>query len=116
MFQRHDKVTIGGILELSAWWTCRLILMGSPDPIPPKPSQWGAFLSKLGGRVGDLAVEFIGTFLAIGGIALADLLVKCWLGDEKTFFDIIPVQWVFYFGHVALVGRLIYRIFVPEKE
>jgi hypothetical protein len=90
--------------------------MGSPDQIPPKPSQWNSFISRLGGRIGDLAVEFIGTFLAIGGIALADLLVKWWVGEGKKFFDIIPVQWVFDFGHVALVGRLIYRIFVPGKE
>jgi len=38
------------------------------------------------------------------------------LGTEKKFFDIIPVQWVFDAAHVSLVGRLIYRIFVPEKE
>jgi hypothetical protein len=82
----------------------------------PKTITLGLIHFEARGASRDLAVEFIGTFLAIGGIALADLLVKWWLGGEKKFFDIIPVQWVFDFGHISLVGRLIYRIFVPEKE
>jgi hypothetical protein len=79
---------------------------------PPKRS----FLSKLGGRVGDLIVEFVGTFVAIGGIALADLLVKWWVGEDKKFFGRVPVQWVFDLCHICVMGRLIWRIFVPEKE
>ena len=90
--------------------------MAAPDPIAPKPAAWQAFLSRLGGRVGDLVIEFVGTFVAIGGIALADLLVKWWLGDDKKFFGVIPVQWVFDVGHLCMIGRLIYRIFIPERK
>jgi hypothetical protein len=96
-----------------------------PSDLPPnydpeeeqdhEPSPWEKFLSKLGGRVGDLIIEFVGTFVAIGGIAVADLLVKWWLGEEK-FFGLIPVQWVFDLGHICVVGRLIWRIFFPEKD
>jgi len=63
-----------------------------------------------------LAIEFISTFFAIGGITLADLAVKYWVGEDKKFFSVIPVQWVFDFGHISLVGRLIWRIFFPEKD
>jgi hypothetical protein len=86
--------------------------MAKPPPAPQKPT----FVSRLSGRVGDLAIEFIATFVAIGGIALADLLVKWWLGEDKKFFGQIPVQWVFDLAHICMVGRLIYRILVPEKE
>jgi hypothetical protein len=81
---------------------------------PTKPKE--PFLTKLEGRVSDLAIEFIATFVAIGGIALADLLVKWWLGADKKFFGQIPVQWVFDLAHICLIARLIWRIFVPEKE
>lgn len=90
--------------------------MVPPDPSPadaPPPQK--SFGSKLGGRVQDLVIEFVGTFLAIGGIALADLLVRWWLGEEK-FFGIVPVQWVFDLCHICVMGRLIWRIFFPEKE
>jgi hypothetical protein len=90
--------------------------MGSPASSPPEPSKWESFILRLGSRVGDLVVEFVGTFVAIGGIALADFLVKWLVGEDKKFFGIIPVQWIFDFGDIALVGRLIYRIFFPEKE
>jgi hypothetical protein len=83
----------------------------SPETQIPK----APFLTRLGGRVGDLAIEFIGTIVAIGGIALADLLVKWWLGADKKFFDRIPVQWVFDLCHICVMGRLIWRIFRPEK-
>jgi len=89
--------------------------MGLPAPNPPKPPQWNSFILKLGGRVGDLVVEFVGTFVAIAGIALADFLVKWWMGEDKKFFGLIPVQWVFDVGHILIVGRLIYRIFFPEE-
>jgi hypothetical protein len=84
--------------------------------VKPAMAHKRTFLSRLGGRVGDLSIEFIATFVAIGGIALADLLVKWWLGEDKKFFGQIPVQWVFDLAHICLIGRLIYRIFVPEKE
>jgi hypothetical protein len=42
----------------------------------------------MGGRVGDLAIEFIATFVAIAGIALADLLLKWWLGEGKKFLGL----------------------------
>jgi hypothetical protein len=90
--------------------------MVPPDPSPadaPPPQK--SFGSKLGGRVQDLVIEFVGTFLAIGGIALADLLVRWWLGEEK-FFGIVPVQWVFDLCHICVMGRLIWRSFFPEKE
>jgi hypothetical protein len=86
--------------------------MASPASQEPRAS----FLSRLGGRVGDLAIEFIATFVAIAGIALADLLVKWWLGADKKFFGEIPVQWVFDLCHICLIGRLIWRIFFPEKN
>jgi hypothetical protein len=54
--------------------------------------------------------------LAIGGIALADLLVKWWFGAEKKFFSLIPVQWVFDACHICVMGRLIWRIFFPDKN
>jgi len=55
--------------------------------VPQTPQEPKAsFFSRLGGRVGDLAIEFIATFFAIAGIALADLLVKWWLGADKKFF------------------------------
>lgn len=88
-------------------------LRDAPTPDPPVPKK--PFLSKLGGRVGDLAIEFIATFVAIAGIALADLLLKWWLGEGKKFLGLIPVQWVFDLGHICLIGRLIWRIFFPEK-
>jgi hypothetical protein len=66
--------------------------------------------------VGDMAIEFICTFVAIAGIAIADLLVKWWLGANKKFLDIIPVQWVFDLCHMCVMGLLIYRIFVPDRE
>ena len=85
--------------------------------VPQTPQEPKAsFFSRLGGRVGDLAIEFIATFFAIAGIALADLLVKWWLGAEKKFFGQIPVQWVFDLCHICLVGRLIWRIFFPEAN
>jgi hypothetical protein len=84
--------------------------------IPPMEPKKVSFFSRLGKRVGDLSIEFIATFVAIGGIALADFLVKSWVGDDKKFFDKIPVQWVFDLGHVCLIGRLIWRIFFPEKD
>jgi hypothetical protein len=60
--------------------------MGLPDAPTPDPSvPKKPFLSRLGGRVGDLAIEFIATFVAIAGIALADLLLKWWLGRVKSF-------------------------------
>lgn len=91
--------------------------MGPPDaPTPDAPVPKKPFHSKIGGRVGDLAIEFIATFVAIAGIALADLLLKWWLGEDKKFFGLIPVQWVFDLGHICLIGRLIWRIFFPEKE
>jgi hypothetical protein len=90
--------------------------MAAPDPSPVPPLERKSFLSRLGERVGDLAIEFIATFVAIGGIAFADFLVKWWVGQDKKFFDRIPVAWVFDVGHVSLVGRLIYRIFFPEKS
>ena len=74
--------------------------MASPqlNPEPPKKTFW----AKLGSRLGDLAIEFIGTFVAIGGIAIADKLLEWWLGKDKKFFDFIPVQYVFDVGHVSL--------------
>jgi hypothetical protein len=52
--------------------------MVQPDPpLEDKPENDPAqrsFLSKLGGRAGDLIIEFVGTFVAIGGIAL----LICW--------------------------------------
>jgi hypothetical protein len=84
----------------------------SQEPQRQKPP----FLSRLGGRVGDLAIEFISTFVAIAGVALADLLVKWWVGADKKFFGVIPVQWVFDLGHICLIGRLIWRIFFPEEN
>lgn len=89
--------------------------MAAPDPVTPPPSRWRSFISRLGGRVGDLVIEFVATFVAIGGIGLADLLVKWWVGEDKKFFGVIPVQWVFDLGHLSLIGRLIYRIFLPDK-
>jgi hypothetical protein len=62
-------------------------MMAPPDPFSdeaPRPQK--SFLSKLSGRVGDLVIEFVGTFVAVGGIALVDLLVKWWLGEDKKFF------------------------------
>jgi hypothetical protein len=91
--------------------------MGSaPELTPgPPPQQKTTFLSRLSGRVQGLVIEFVGTIIAVGGIALTDVLVKWWLGEEK-FFGAIPVQWVFDLGHICVVGRLIWRIFSPEKE
>jgi hypothetical protein len=92
-------------------------MIGARDPFPeeaPPPNK--SFVSRLGGRVGDLIIEFVGTFVAIGGIALADLLVKWWLGEDKKFFGVIPVQWVFDLGHICVMGLLIWRIFSPKKD
>jgi hypothetical protein len=92
-------------------------MMAPPDPFSdeaPRPQK--SFLSKLSGRVGDLVIEFVGTFVAVGGIALVDLLVKWWLGEDKKFFGIIPVQWVFDLGDICVVGLLIWRIFFPKKD
>lgn len=86
----------------------------SSEPGSPRPRR--GFWSRLGQRLGDLTIEFVGTFLCIAGIALADLFVKWWVGEDKKFFGRIPVQWVFDLGDVALIGRLIWRIFVPEKD
>ena len=91
--------------------------MAAPDPSPvDEPPRPKPFLTKLKERVEDLVIEFVGTFVAIAGIALADLLVKWWLGDDKKFFGIIPVQWVFDLGHICVMGLLIYRIFFPKKD
>ena len=51
----------------------------------------------------------------IAGIAIADHLVRWWLGEEK-FFGKIPVQWIFDLGHICVVLRFIFRSIFPEKD
>jgi len=75
-----------------------------------------SFFDKFGKRVGDLVLEFLGTFVAIAGIGLTDKFVKWWLGADAKFFDTVPVAWVFDLAHICLIARLIWRIFFPEKE
>jgi hypothetical protein len=91
--------------------------MATPDaPLQTPRATRHSFLSRLGKRVGDLTIEFIGTFVAIAGIALADLLVKWWVGADKKFFGQIPVQWVFDLCHICVMALLIWRIFFPDKN
>jgi hypothetical protein len=80
--------------------------------LDPKDGFW----KKLGKRSGDLVIEIVGTILAIGGIAIADLCLQWWIGPDKKFFDRIPVQWGFDAAHICVIARLIWRLFVPEKD
>ena len=89
-----------------------MAVTGTP---PSKPTNWETFSSKLAGRVGDNLIEVAGTAVAVVGIALIDFLVKWLLGEDAKFFGAVPVQWAFDLAHICLIGRLIWRIFVPEK-
>jgi hypothetical protein len=60
--------------------------------------------------VEELALDALGTALAIGIIAGADSLVRWLLGEGAKFFDFIPVRWVFDAGHLAMVVRLVWRV------
>ena len=73
------------------------------------------FRGRLFQKAGDLLIEFVGTVLTIGSIALADYLLKSWIGDGKKFFDILPIQWVFDFCHLCVIGRFLWR-FLSGKE
>jgi hypothetical protein len=93
--------------------------MAAPEVPPPADeprTPKKTFALRLAGRVEELAVEFIGTFVAIAGIGIADLLVKWFVGEGKKFFGLLPVQWVFDAAHVCVIGRLIWRIFSPPKD
>jgi len=83
-----------------------------PPTAQPPPKT---FLSRLGKRVQDVVIEIVGTVLMIAGIAIADHLVRWWLGEEK-FFGKIPVQWIFDLGHICVVLRFIFRSIFPEKD
>ncbi len=52
--------------------------MAAPDNSRPEPSQWRLFFLNLGKRLSYIGIEFIGTFAAIAGIAIVDLLVRWW--------------------------------------
>ena len=74
------------------------------------------FWAKLRTRSGDLIIEIAETILAIGGIALADKCLEWWVGPDTKFFGRVPVQWGFDAAHICVIARLIWRLFVPEKE
>ena len=90
--------------------------MAAEDQSEAKPhySEIG-FKKRLSKLSGDLILEGIGTCIAIGIIALADLLVK-WLIGERKFFDLIPVQWVFDAAHLVVVLRLIWGVIRKFNE
>lgn len=91
--------------------------MATPeDPVSVAVAQRKTpFLSRLGERVEGLVIEFVGTIVAVGGIALTDRLVKWWLGEEK-FFEVIPVQGYSISATFAWWGALYGAFFSPEKE
>ena len=64
----------------------------------------------------DLALEGIGTLIAIGLIGLTDRLVQAWIGKDTKFFDLIPVQWVFDAAHVVIVIRLVVGVIKKFSE
>jgi hypothetical protein len=80
-----------------------------------EPLGWKLFLTTLTRRVQDLVIEFVGTAIALGGIAGTDRLLKWWIGEAK-FFGALPVSWAFDLCHLCVMARLVWRIIVPEKH
>jgi hypothetical protein len=91
-----------------------------PEPAAPAPATpnflSNPFILRLGGHVGDILIEIISTMLLIAGIALADKLLEWSLGKDKKFFDAVPVQWVFDFGHISMILRFLYRVTWPPRS
>jgi hypothetical protein len=88
-------------------------------PRPPKPvpavtptataKAKKSFWRRLGDVVDEMAIEAVATVLTIGLIFGTQRLVDLLIGKDGKFFDFIPVAWVFDAGHIALIGRLIWR-------
>jgi hypothetical protein len=89
--------------------------MATADTSPPKPGRWKSFFIKLGDTASNMVNEIVGTAIAVAGIALIDFLLQWWVGEDRKFFDVIPIRWGFDAAHLCVVGRLIYRILFPEK-
>jgi hypothetical protein len=90
--------------------------MAMPEQVPSElklradqtAKTFREFTGEASRLVSDLALEGLGTIIAIGLIALADHLIETWIGPSKKFFDYIPVQWVFDAAHLMILVRLVW--------
>jgi hypothetical protein len=85
------------------------------DEIFKESRSYSKFHQRRGGRfkslVGKMLLEGVGAAMAIGLIALTRYLLQLWLGEDATFYDLIPVKWVFDTGDFAIAIRVVWRSF-----
>ena len=57
----------------------------------------------------EMLPEALASFLTLGIIALGRVLFEWWLGNDATFFGVVPISWVTDAGDISLLVRLIWR-------
>jgi len=79
-------------------------------------ATWKGFRKKLADLVSEMALEAVGTALAILTIAGAHWLLELCIGSDRKFFNFIPVAWCFDVAHLVVLGRLVWRTIRKFKD